>query len=226
MSSEGRASLGGRVAREPGSKASTVRLICLLLPGVVVIGASAEAHGATGGDPRDQPYLSTIVNQALETERTKVEIPWSNPETGNRGIIVIDRTWYRDPQSPCRDYRWTLERAGHPMETISGTGCRIGPAVWRLDEGSSASAGLSIPDPAAPLPVPGSAPPTPDPAVATPAPPSVPISPPRAAPKARAEQAQSARKGSTPASKPAASASTASEPASLPGYTLPSKTAM
>lgn len=226
MSREGMIPLGGCDAREAGSKASIIRLLCLLLPGVVVAGTSVTARGATGGDPQDQPYLSTIVNQALETERTKVEIPWSNPETGNRGVIVIDRTWYRDAQSPCRDYRWTLERAGHPTETISGTGCRIGPAVWRLDEGPSASAGLSIPDPAAPLPVPGSASPTPGPAAAKPAASSVPISPPQAAPEARTVKAPSTRKGSTPASKPPASASTASDPASLPGYTLPSKTAM
>ena len=143
MSSEGRASLGRCAAPTAGIVASAMRLIWLLPGAVVVAGASLPALAGTGGDPRDQPYLSTIVNQALETERTKVEIPWSNPETGNRGTLVIDRTWYRDPQSPCRDYRWTLERAGHPTETISGTGCRIGPAVWRLDEGASASASAS-----------------------------------------------------------------------------------
>ena len=235
MSSEGRASLGGRAAPAAGIVASAMRLIWLLPGAVVVAGASLPALAGTGGDPRDQPYLSTIVNQALETERTKVEIPWSNPETGNRGTLVIDRTWYRDPQSPCRDYRWTLERAGHPTETISGTGCRIGPAVWRLDEGASASAS---PDPSAPSPAPASSPAKPDPSAAAPAsaPASASASAPPPAPTARATKAQSARKGSTPASKPAAPAASASkpaapaasgsEPASLPGYTLPSKTAM
>lgn len=218
--------LGGRAAPQPGGTAASLRLTRSLLAGVFVAGSAVAAHATTGGDPRDQPYLSTIVNQALETERTKVEIPWSNPETGHRGMIVIDRTWYRDPQSPCRDYRWTLERAGHPVETISGTGCRIGPAVWRLDEGASGSAGLSIPDPAAPLPVPGSSPPGPDPAVVTPAPSPAPAPPPQAAPPARSTTTKSARKKSTPASRPATSASTASEPAKLPGYTLPSKTTL
>jgi hypothetical protein len=195
--------------------------------GIFGVGFAVAAHAATGGDPRDQPYLSTLVNQALETERTKVEIPWSNPETSHRGMIVIDRTWYRDPQSPCRDYRWTLERTGQPVETISGTGCRIGPAVWRLDEGSPGPGGLAIPDPAAPLPAPGSSPPTPDPAAATPAPSPDPTSPPQVAPPARSTKPKSARRErSTPASKPARSASTASEPATLPSYTLPSKTAM
>lgn len=223
MSSEGRASLGRCAAPAAGIVASAMRLIWLLPGAAVATGACLPALAATGGDPRDQPYLSTIVSQALETERTKVEVPWSNPETGNRGTLVIDRTWYRDPQSPCRDYRWTLERAGHPTETISGTGCRIGPAVWRLDEGASAS---SSPDPAASLPVPGSSPTKSDPAAAAPAPSSASASAPQPAPAARATKAQSARKGSTPASKPAAPAASGSEPASLPGYTLPSKTAM
>ena len=49
-------------------------------------------------------------------------------------MIVIERTFYRDPRTPCRDYRRTLERAGAPTVEIQGTGCRIGPGLWSLDE--------------------------------------------------------------------------------------------
>jgi surface antigen len=228
MSRETGSRWGRLAASQPAVATVLLRLTRLPLTGVFAAVFAAAAHAAAGGDPRDQPYLSTIVNQALETERTRVEIPWSNPDTGHRGVIIIDRTWYRDPQSPCRDYRWTLERAGQPVETISGTGCRIGPAVWRLDEGSPAPGGLSIPGPTAPLPVPGSPPPTsdPGPVVTRPTPSPDPAPPPQVAPPAPAKATKSARKGATPASRPAASASTASEPAKLPGYTLPSKTAM
>ena len=89
MSSEGRTSLGRCAAPAAGIVASAMRLIWLLSGAAVVAGASLPALAATGGDARDQPYLSTIVNQALETERTKVEIPWSNPETGNRGTVAF-----------------------------------------------------------------------------------------------------------------------------------------
>jgi len=85
-------------------------------------------------DPRDRSYALDQVNQALETQRTMVETRWLNPETGNGGTIVVDRTFYRDTGEPCRDYRRTLDRPGAPPLVIEGTGCRIGPARWEIVE--------------------------------------------------------------------------------------------
>lgn len=205
----------------------------LMLAVVLLVAAPAVGRADTAGDRRDQPYLSTIVNRALETERTNTDIPWSNPETGHRGVLVIERTWYRDPQSPCRDYRWTLERNGRPAELINGTGCRIGPAVWRLDERPAASP-LRTPDPSAPLPVPSRAPSTSTPSVPDPSAPdtTAPAPAPQTAtpPQAtRSAKASPRRKPSAPASKSQAAAAgdaTAPKPAALPSYTLPSKTAL
>jgi len=85
-------------------------------------------------DPRDRSYALDQVNQALETQRTKVETRWSNPETGNGGTIVVERTFRRDNGEPCRDYRRTLDRSGAPPLVIEGTGCRIAPARWEIVE--------------------------------------------------------------------------------------------
>jgi surface antigen len=85
-------------------------------------------------DPSDRSYVLDEVNQALETQRTKVETTWSNPETGNGGTIVIEKTFYRDTGEPCRTYRRTLDRPGAPPLVTEGTGCRIGPARWEIDE--------------------------------------------------------------------------------------------
>jgi surface antigen len=82
----------------------------------------------------DEDYVGPLINQALENERSGVEIPWTNPATGSRGIIVIERTFYRDPRTPCRDYRRTIERAGARSVAIEGTGCRLGSGRWSLDE--------------------------------------------------------------------------------------------
>lgn len=200
----------GCMAISRNAGAMPARRLLPLLGVLAIVAASSEGRAATAGDVRDQPYLSTIISQALETERTKVEIPWSNPETGNRGVMVIERTWYRDPQSPCRDYRWTLERGDRATQTISGTGCRIGPAVWRLDERPA------LADPVDPAP-----PPSPNVAASPPAPAATPRSPQaRAAPVRK--QASSA--SATP---PAAGVdTTTAKPAKLPTYTLPTKTAM
>jgi len=82
----------------------------------------------------DIPVVTAVLNSALEYERNGVEIPWSNPETGNSGVVAVERTFYLDPQSPCRDYRRTTERAGAPPAVVLGTGCRTPDGHWRLDE--------------------------------------------------------------------------------------------
>jgi surface antigen len=82
----------------------------------------------------DEEYVGPLITQALENEKTGVEVPWTNPATGSSGTIVIERTFYRDPRTPCRDYRRTTERAGAPSVAIEGTGCRLGSGRWSLDE--------------------------------------------------------------------------------------------
>jgi hypothetical protein len=94
--------------------------------------AQGPLHAQTADVDRD--YVLPLVNQALETARTGVEVPWLNPGTGNSGTIVIRRTFYLEPGEPCRDYRRTVERPGASAVVIEGTGCRIGPEHWKLDE--------------------------------------------------------------------------------------------
>jgi surface antigen len=82
----------------------------------------------------DEDHLQAVLNQALETERSGVEIPWSNDDTGTRGTILIERTFYLDPNAPCRDYRRTEQAPGDQTLVIRGTGCRVGENDWTLDE--------------------------------------------------------------------------------------------
>ena len=82
---------------------------------LVLIWTATLAGGADlAAQVADEEYVKPLLNRVLETEKTGVELPWSNPDTGSSGIIVIERTFYRDPGTPCRDYRRTLERAGAP----------------------------------------------------------------------------------------------------------------
>jgi 17 kDa outer membrane surface antigen len=121
----------------------------------------------------DEEYVQPLLNRALETEKTGVELPWRNPDTGSSGTIVIERTFYRDPGTPCRDYRRTLERAGAATVEIEGTGCRVGPNEWALDEEAPASLAATRAPGAGPAPAPDEAPPA-EPARPEAAPPSCP----------------------------------------------------
>ncbi|MEM7026148.1 MAG: RT0821/Lpp0805 family surface protein [Pseudomonadota bacterium] len=96
-----------------------------------------------------------MLQQTLEVTRANVEVPWRNPATGNRGKIVVERTFYRDPQTPCRAYMRTLEVPGVPPEITRGTGCRTGTGRWLIEEEPSIAAiepsapsGTSRPGPA------------------------------------------------------------------------------
>ena len=111
-----------------GGRRTALRLVVLWLATI------AAAQDVAAQTDADEDYVGPLVNQALETEKSGVEIPWSNPATGSSGTILVERTFYRDPRTPCRDYWRTRARAGAPTLEIQGTGCRIGAGRWSLDE--------------------------------------------------------------------------------------------
>ena len=162
---------GRGAERMPARSLLAVRLAVLCIAAIAAVPQEVFAQVDA-----DEDYVERLLNQALETEKSGVEIPWSNPATGSSGTILIERTFYRDPRTPCRDYRRTLERVGAPTVEIQGTGCRIGAGRWSLDEEearSVAAAATSAGTGPARAPEPTEAP-EPDPARAEAAPPSCP----------------------------------------------------
>jgi surface antigen len=140
MPCAGRCRHAGGAARTSGR-----RRLSALAAAVLWIGAFVAPHDLAAQADADEEYVGPLLNQALETEKSGLEIPWRNPATGSNGIIVIERTFYRDPATPCRDYRRTLERAGAPKVEIQGTGCRIDRDRWSLDEPGAKSVAATAP---------------------------------------------------------------------------------
>lgn len=145
----------------------------LIRVAVLWIAVTAAPQEGVAQAEADEEYVGPLINQALETERTGVEIPWSNPATGSSGTIVIERTFYRDPRTPCRDYRRTLKRVGAPTVEIQGTGCRIRSGRWSLDEEEATSIAATAATGTSPEPEPAG-PRDPEPARAGTAPPNCP----------------------------------------------------
>lgn len=163
---------GGSVAtlgRDAEAARSPIALSAVLV-GILTLAAAPDVAAQTAAD---EEYVEPLLNRALETEKTGVELPWSNPATGSSGTIAIERTFYQDPRTPCRDYRRTLERAGAPTLEIEGTGCRVGPSQWALDE-EEPTALAATPAPVTGTTPPPDEPPEPEPARAEAAPPSCP----------------------------------------------------
>jgi surface antigen len=101
----------------------------------------APSLGWSADDPRDAAFLEPVLQRVLETARTDVETPWRNPETGNGGSIVVERTFYREPARPCRAYVRTLEAAGAAPQVTRGTGCRGSTGLWLIEEEPESLAG-------------------------------------------------------------------------------------
>jgi surface antigen len=117
--------------------------------------------GSAADDPRDAAFLAPVLQRALETARTEVPTPWRNPATGNGGSIVVERTFYREPQTPCRAYVRTVISAGAAPQMIRGTGCRSSTGLWLIEEEPAPLARRGLPAPpeadpaAAPAPAAG-----------------------------------------------------------------------
>lgn len=105
----------------------------LALGAALLLGAGAA--GAAPADPSgDLAHIRPLIDQTLETEKSGIEIRWSNPGTGHSGMMRVERTFFRD-QRPCRDYLRTVLRPGESGFVIRGTACRAGRAEWDiLDE--------------------------------------------------------------------------------------------
>jgi surface antigen len=116
--------------------------------------ALVPSLGWAADDPRDATFLAPVLQRVLETERVDVQIPWNNPATGNRGSIVVERTFYREPGVPCRAFVRTLESAGAAPQVTKGMGCRSSTGLWLIEEepeslaagAPGATRGLSPPD--------------------------------------------------------------------------------
>jgi surface antigen len=150
------AGCGGPAGARPACPRALANALAIVVLGLIPTSAWAA------DDPRDAAFLAPVIQQALETARTDVEVPWSNPATGHRGTIVVERTFYREPSMPCRDYMRTVETAGTAPQVTRGTGCRTGAGMWELDERPATIArsrpGISAPPTAGLPPAPGAGP--------------------------------------------------------------------
>ncbi len=93
----------------------------------------------------DMAYVRQAVQEVLEKYKTGEPYEWSNPDTGNSGVIIAERTFYLDARTPCRDYRRTTVGWGGSSSEVTGTGCRTLQGWWKLNENTSAAAPSEAP---------------------------------------------------------------------------------
>lgn len=205
----------------PAGARKRLTVVTRVLAVLVTLGLAPAAHA--NDDIRDLPFVLDAVNDALETARTNVPIPWTNPATGNSGVIVVEKTFYPSPDMPCRQYRRTYNDPGQGEMMTRGTGCRTGPARWKIEEERTASR----------VPKAGKSGPSTGAATEAATPPASPVGTKTASPPRTPQKAAPARTAKRPAPAPpkastAAKAKPKPPPAapaapSLPKFTMPSK---
>lgn len=207
----------------PGRRLLTMaRFLVALFLGLVCLADVPRA----GEDPKDAAVVAALVKQTLEHERTGTDLPWSNPDTGSSGVIRVERTYYLNTDTPCRDYMRITRRPNGEKITTRGSGCRMGDGRWFLDEA-----------PGAEVSPPSKAPPAPAAAPVDPTEPTARAVAPAKAPKAEPPKAAALEgKADAPSwDKPAADATDkapapapppAKPKAPTPDYTLPSRSAL
>jgi surface antigen len=135
MTAQRQAIGGGAAVRWRRSRVARAAILAAAVVGLV------PRLGWAADDPRDAAFLEPILQRVLETTRTDVAVPWRNPATGNGGSIVIERTFYREPDMPCRSFARTVESAGAAPQVMRGTGCRSSTGLWLIEEEPESLAG-------------------------------------------------------------------------------------
>lgn len=96
-----------------------------------LLGAFAGNAVGRSLDRADRVYASQAEQRALETLPSGSAAEWSNPDTGNYGVVEPTRT-YQTPQGAyCREYQHTVYIGGKPQEAY-GRACRQPDGSWQI----------------------------------------------------------------------------------------------
>ena len=97
-------------------------------------------------DQSDAAYLAAFLNKVLEFERSGNQVPWQNPASGKHGVIVVERTYFLDPKTPCREFSYTVEGEFSRSREFEGMGCRNEVGEWRLEGDNDLAQAAKNPD--------------------------------------------------------------------------------
>lgn len=95
-----------------------------------LLGAYMGSELGKSLDRADQQLYHNTSQTALETGQPGETLPWSNPQTGNRGTVTPQR-YYETNGRYCREYQQTITVGGKTQEGY-GTACRQPDGSWEV----------------------------------------------------------------------------------------------
>ncbi|MBN67488.1 MAG: hypothetical protein CMM94_08000 [Rickettsiales bacterium] len=96
-----------------------------------LLGALAGSEIGKSLDRSDMLYAQQTNQRALETAQPGQSLPWSNPETGNRGTVTPSNYYQTASGQYCREFSQTIYVDGR-SEKGYGTACRQADGSWQI----------------------------------------------------------------------------------------------
>ncbi len=85
-------------------------------------------------DDVDMALLRQTQQKALETAPSGTSSAWKNPDSGNSGEIMPQRTYQDASGIYCREFQQTITVGGN-TESAHGTACRQPDGTWKIASG-------------------------------------------------------------------------------------------
>lgn len=89
-----------------------------------------EQHTHTYYNP-DKVIIHRTLFNSLEYSQTHAINSWYNPDTGNRGRVVIERTLSTSDGEVCREYQQRINIQGEVYDAY-GMACRLADGSWQI----------------------------------------------------------------------------------------------
>lgn len=102
---------------------------------MIAVGAAAGAMignqiGASL-DQADRQYYNRTAQQTFENAPAGMQSTWRNPDSGNHGTMVVNRTFQASSGGYCREFTQKIY-VGQKVSEGYGTACRQPDGTWKI----------------------------------------------------------------------------------------------
>lgn len=117
--------LGSNIGGGKGQTAATI--------GGALLGAALGNSLGQSLDRADMTYYNQTSQGALESGQPGQAFPWTNPQSGNSGVVTPGTYYQADNGQYCREFSQNITVGGQ-TERAYGTACRQPDGTWKIVE--------------------------------------------------------------------------------------------
>lgn len=96
-----------------------------------LLGAALGNQVGASLDRADMAHYNQTSQRALETGQSGQSFPWTNPQSGNSGVVTPSNYYQNNSGQYCREYSQKVTVGGRTQEAY-GTACRQSDGTWQI----------------------------------------------------------------------------------------------